>query len=433
MIKSTPTKVLVLGLMLVLATGLLVGKTTVAQQDTLDFWHIQTAETERAIYEKAVELFTEVNPNVNVNISVIQNDPYKDKLKVAMGANDAPDIWTSWGGGVLKEYVDGGKVADLTELLHETGHIDKFPEATLKPVTFDGKIYGVPVETLAGVVVWYNESLFEEYDLEVPETWAELEEVAKTLKANGITPFSLANKSAWPGTEWYEYLVLRLAGYDKVVKTLNNEPGHSMTDEPFVEAGRLIQDFIDKGFFNKGYSSLSYDRGGSRRLLYANQAAMEVMGSWEYGVALSENPEWTEENMFLFPFPMIEGGEGDSSSLIGSPGQNYLHIARSTENKEAAFDVIRKFANEEVLKQKIEIGHVPPVKDVEHLFEDRVVKETYKLFTGAKNIILYWDQLLAPTLAETHKDLCTQLLNLSITPQQYGERMEKAIEEYYEE
>ncbi|MFP4646769.1 MAG: extracellular solute-binding protein [Candidatus Acetothermia bacterium] len=422
-------------LTVLLAISLVVGMFSFVPiaQEELDFWHIQNAESERELYEDAVELFEEENPDVNVDITVIENDPYKDKLKVAMGADNPPDIWTSWGGGVLKEYVDGGKVADLTELMNETGHIDNYPGATLNPVTFDGKIYGVPTETLAGAVVWYNETIFEEYDLEVPETWSELEEVANTLKENGITPFSLANKSSWPGTEWYEYLVLRLAGYEKIVKTLNNESGHSMTDEPFVEAGRLIQDFISKDFFNKGYSSLSYDQGGSRRLLYANQAAMEVMGSWEYAEAKSENPEWTEENMFLFTFPMVEGGEGDPSSIIGSPGQNYLHVSKDVENKEAAFDVLRKFADEGIIEQKVEIGHVPPVKGVEHLFEDRVIKETYNLFSGAENIILYWDQLLAPTLTETHKDLCTQLLNLSITPEQYGKRMEEAIEEYYEE
>ncbi len=428
-------KITIMGLLLVFLVSLLsIGPALAQKKIELTFWNI-AVENERAVYEQAIERFEEDNPNVNVKMTSLQNDPYKDKLKVAAGAGNLPDIWKSWGGGILQQYVDANKVADITGLLNETGFIETFPSSTFDLVTYDDNIYGIPYGGLAGVVVWYNEAIFEEYDIEVPETWAELESVAKKLSSRGVIPFVLANKSSWPGTEWYEYLVLRLAGKDKIVKTLENQEGHSMTDEPFVKAGRMIQDFIKKGYFNKGYSSLSYDLGGSRRLLYSGLAAMEVMGSWEYSVALGENEDWAKEKMGFFNFPMVEGGEGDPSSLVGSAGQDYLHITQglSQEKKEAAFELLQYIMDEESLQEWVDIGTVVPVKGAKDMFDDPMLADLYSLFSSAKNVQQYWDQALPPALAEEHKTQCTLLLNLDITPEQYGKRMEKAIEKYYED
>ncbi|HWO61551.1 MAG TPA: sugar ABC transporter substrate-binding protein, partial [Umezawaea sp.] len=47
------------------------------------------------------------------------NDPYKQKLRVAIGSPNAPDVFFNWGGGNLKEYVDADKIVDLTPTLDE--------------------------------------------------------------------------------------------------------------------------------------------------------------------------------------------------------------------------------------------------------------------------------------------------------------------------
>ena len=116
----------------------------------------------------------------------IINDEYKTKLMIAMGAGDEPDIFLSWGGGPLLEYVRAGKVWDMTEALNETGLIDNFMDVSLGPVKFDGGIYGVPLNNVVGAAIFYRTDIFERLGLEITTTMEELYEVAEVLKANNI-------------------------------------------------------------------------------------------------------------------------------------------------------------------------------------------------------------------------------------------------------
>ena len=43
---------------------------------------------------------------------------------------------------------------------------DRFVPASLSNVTFDDKIWGVPVENSAIAVIWYNKAIFEELGLD---------------------------------------------------------------------------------------------------------------------------------------------------------------------------------------------------------------------------------------------------------------------------
>lgn len=106
----------------------------------------------------------------------------------------------SWGGGPLYQYVQAEQVVDLTERMNQDNYKDSFVDASFSSVTFDDKIYGVPVENTAVALVFYNKAIFEEYGLEPPQTYEELLNVVDTLTAAGIAPFALANKTKWPGS-----------------------------------------------------------------------------------------------------------------------------------------------------------------------------------------------------------------------------------------
>ena len=53
--------------------------------------------------------------NVKIKITVLENEAFKQKLTTNMQAGKPPDIFHSWGGGVLKEQADAGLVKDITK------------------------------------------------------------------------------------------------------------------------------------------------------------------------------------------------------------------------------------------------------------------------------------------------------------------------------
>ena len=87
---------------------------------TLDFWHIQTNPQTKQVTEEAVGRFEAAGDNVTVAVTPIKNDPFKQKLAQAMASGSVPDVFHTWGGGVLKSYVETGHVADAVSYTHLT-------------------------------------------------------------------------------------------------------------------------------------------------------------------------------------------------------------------------------------------------------------------------------------------------------------------------
>lgn len=57
-------------------------------------------------------------------------------------------------------------------------------------VTYDGGVYGTPADTSNAAGVIYNTKVFEELNLEIPQTWDEFLACCETIKAAGITPIA---------------------------------------------------------------------------------------------------------------------------------------------------------------------------------------------------------------------------------------------------
>ncbi len=423
-------------LLLVLVAALVLGGGALAsaqEQKTITFWHIQNTGDGPMLLQQAADRFMADNPDVTVEVVPMQNDPYKTRIRTALGAGDPPCIFLSWGGGPLYEYVQAGHVIDLTDYMNEDNYAaERFVPASLSNVTFDGKIYGVPVENTAVAVIFYNKAIFEKYDLEPPTTWDELLEVSQTLIDNGVKPFALANLTKWTSSMYYMYLVDRLAG-PELFASAANRTGGSFTDPAFVQAGEMIQQLVEMGAFNEGFNGLDYDTGQGRMLIYAEEAAMELMGSWEIGNFLSENPDFYENNLGILPFPAVEGGKGDPSNVVGTVGDNYYHISSTCEYPDEAFELLKYVIDDESVALRIESGRVPPVQGVAEMIEEPILQQVVEIVENANSVQLWYDQYLPPELGEVHKDVMQALFGLEITPEEAAQMHEDAVAEFYGE
>ncbi len=304
----------------VFKTSVLVGLTALVfsplaglaqEKKTLVEWDIQTTAGAAKLLDEAAQRFEKANPEYKVDMSHLQNDAYKTKLKIAFGANQPPCVFISWGGGPLREYVKAGQVLDLSNYLNKAPEYkDRFAPAGFKSVTINDKIYGVPAENTAMAVMFYNKEIFAKHKLTPPKTWDEFMKVIEVLKANKIAPLALANKSKWPGSMYFVYLADRIGGPEVFQKAANRTG--SFADPVFVEAGQKLQELVKAGAFAQGFNGLDYDLGTSRRLLYSGKAAMELMGTWEAATIRNENPAFYEKLDF-FPFPQRARRQGRSS------------------------------------------------------------------------------------------------------------------------
>ncbi|MCP4399485.1 MAG: extracellular solute-binding protein, partial [bacterium] len=336
-------------------------------------------------------------------------------------------IFQSWGGGPLKEYIDGGMVEPVPEAVLDAVK-DTFIPASFDPVTFDGDVYGLPSGGLTGVYFWYRKDLFEENGVSVPTTWSELLEVCETLKTNGVIPFALANKNKWTGSFYYMYLADRLGGKELFQNALYRKDGVTFEDPDYIKAGEMIQDLVKKGYFPEGVNGLDEDLSQASALLYTKKAGMYLMGTWFMSGANKNYPDMMDQLNF-FNFPAVEGGKGDPSNLIGSPGQDYSCVSSTSENMDTAFEFLKtEVMNEAWIQSMVGQGLVPPVKGAAELISDPMQKKIAESFEAAGGVQVYYDQFMPPAMGEVHKNTVQALFGLEMSPEDVSKAHEEAIQ-----
>ncbi|MTI59682.1 MAG: extracellular solute-binding protein [Firmicutes bacterium] len=416
-------------IVLTFAVCLMVSGFVLAKDITITLWDIRTeADFVTPVLKDAIARFEADNPGVTIKHEPIGNDNYKTRIRTAMAANNEPDIFMTWGSSSLKMYVDEGKVLDLTPYLTDKW-LDRFVPAGLDIGKFDGKYYGLPVTSMNAALVFYRKDMFEEYGLEIPETYEDLLDIIDTLKANNIIPFTLANKTRWTGSMYFMYLVDRFGGSEAFKNALNRTG--AFNDEPFIKAGEVIQDFVKMGALPDGVNGMDEDTAQSRALIYADRAAMYLMGSWANGSFADENPA-VNENIDFFNFPAMKNG-GDPSNLIGTPGDNYYSVAKSAGNKELAVEFLKYLTDEEMAAGLVEIGNIPPFNGVSELIKQDRQRRIYETLQKANHIQLWYDQALPLELAEVHLNTTQALFGLQMTPEEAADAMEAAAQDYFDE
>src|SRR5689334_3609776 len=106
---------------------------------TINWWHISTTDPLLTAWKNLANQYMQAHPNVTIKITVIENDPFKTKLNTAMQAGTPPDIFQSWGGGVLQQYAKAGLMKDITPDLKSGGWGDSFGQAALNLYSYNGK------------------------------------------------------------------------------------------------------------------------------------------------------------------------------------------------------------------------------------------------------------------------------------------------------
>ncbi|MBX6763814.1 MAG: extracellular solute-binding protein [Rubrobacteraceae bacterium] len=394
---------------------------------SVTIWDISTGDQQKLI-KNTVARFDSTHKDISVSVQFFQNDPYKNKLRTAMGAGNPPDIFFGWGGGILKSYVDAGKVYALPQ-----GSIDtnKFFPSVMRPVTFNGKVYGVPMLGTQPVLFYYNKEIFGKYNLKPPKTWSELLSIVKTLSQKGITPISLAGQNKWPDLMYEEYLVNRIGGPKPFQNVLDKKP-KAWSDPAFIKANTMIQQLVSMKAFPSNFASLNYDTGQSTQLLYTGKAAMQLMGAWDYQAILSNAPQFIKSGKLgWFPFPKVEGGKGNPQNVAGNL-TNYYSVTQASKAKKAATTFLDKgIMNDYEINGLIKIGLVPPVKGIQSKLKQQKDSDwllfVYDLAQNAPYYDLSWDQALPARAAQALLTNLDLLFLKKITPQQFSKNMNKAM------
>jgi raffinose/stachyose/melibiose transport system substrate-binding protein len=390
-----------------------------AEPVTITWWHIQTEEHQVALWQGLADEYMAAHPNVTVEITALENEAFKTKLTTVMQSNDPPDIFQSWGGGVMNEYAEAGLLKDITADLAADGWGDTFAAGALGLYAYNGVNYGVPRD--AGIVgFWYNTDLFTQAGIDAPPaTWDELVADIQLLKDAGITPIAVGAGDKWPGAFWWEYLAVRVGG--KAAFDAAYSRTGAFTDEPFVQAGVLLQELVAMDAFQPGFLAATW---GDEAIAMANgNAAMDLMGQWAPGAFRENSADGTglDGKLGWFPFPAIEGGAGGDFDSLG--GGNGFVVGINAEPE--AVDFLKFISSVDSQTAQAEIGmSVPVVAGAEVGLTDAMLLKVQAGLAQADYFQLYYDQYLPPAVGSVVNDSVAGLFANTLTPEQAAQAID---------
>ena len=117
---------------------------------------------------------------VDVNFKLVQG-----ALMTAIVSGIGPDVSIFNGTGECINFAIRDAVYPLSDFEGFDEAVSQFGEFTFVPLTFDGKVYGMP-EQMSFPVLFYRKDVFDEMGFEVPNTWDDVYQLLFELQKNNM-------------------------------------------------------------------------------------------------------------------------------------------------------------------------------------------------------------------------------------------------------
>jgi alpha-glucoside transport system substrate-binding protein len=269
------------------------------------------AGEEQESFQAVIDGFEEKYPNVSVRYTS-GGDNLAPLLSTAVEGGNPPDIAAIGQPGLMADFAGQNAIKPMDDLREQI--VDAFGEDVADAGAVDGTQYGLMYKGANKSTIWYNVATFEEAGVEPPESWDDLTQARDTIKAAGITPYSVGVDVGWPITDIFENIYIRSAGPEKYDQLAKHEI--PWTDQSVKDALTLMQDVVGQGDNMAGGTdgALQTEMPDSVAKVFRDdpQASMVILGDFAPGQ--TETTLEPETGFNVFTFPSIEGSE---PSVVG--------------------------------------------------------------------------------------------------------------------
>ncbi|HCT89926.1 MAG TPA: sugar ABC transporter substrate-binding protein [Lachnospiraceae bacterium] len=336
-----------------------------------------------------VAKFQEENPDIELEDVSISDENSRDTLfKTSVASGDPIEVFNFLGYAANLDYVSNGVVTDISSLIEEDpAWTEKYIDALFAPVDYSAYgvegTYGLPTAPY-GVCCFYNKAIFDELNMELPETWEAIEAAAPKLIEAGYIPMAFGAKDNYRAGHFLTALSMKYYG-DQLKNDLiaGDKAWNGAETLGLIEK---MQAWQEAGIF--GDNNLAYDANGELAKLENKEAAIIFSGSWniatinEFANAgdivckgfpyFEEKPEFKDEWM---------GGPDDFMAISSKPGD---------PDYDATVRVLKYFTSQEYYEGMYEAqsgAGTYPVKFDETIEADALTTQFNEYYNKATNMI----------------------------------------------
>ncbi|HEY2298151.1 MAG TPA: ABC transporter substrate-binding protein [Jatrophihabitans sp.] len=268
-----------------------------------------------------------------VTVNTVSHNDFQEKINSYLqGSPD--DAFTWFAGYRMRYYAAKGLVAPLDDVWDKLG-ADNFGKGIQAASTGDdGKKYFVPNYNYPWAI-FYRKSLWQQKGYQVPTTWDDLKTLCAQMKKDGLIPISFGDKDGWPAMGTFDYLNMRLNGYQFHIDLMaHKESWDSKQVKDVFDTWKSVLQYQDPG-------ALGLTWEDSAQKLAQKKAGMYLLGSF---VTQQFTDPKIKADVDFFEFPSLT--EANGQDALEAPIDGFMLSTKGGSNQ-AAKDMLAYFGSPE--------------------------------------------------------------------------------------
>ena len=270
----------------------------------------------------AIDQF-EQNTGATVDVNTVDHNTYQEQINNYLQANPG-DVFAWFAGFRMQFFAERGLASPIPEVWDEIG--DNYSDAFRQASTADGEPYFVPFFNYPWAF-FYRRSVFDENGYEPPATLDELVSLSEQMQEDGLTPIAFADRDGWPAMGTFDYLNLRINGYDYHTALMAGE--ESWDSEQVREVFTTWRDLLPYH---------QEDALGRTWQEAAQTVAEKQSGMYLLGLFVGQQFQGeAADDLDFFPFPEVNPEFG--TDTVEAPIDGWM-MSAEPDNPEAARELL---------------------------------------------------------------------------------------------
>ncbi|WP_349428851.1 extracellular solute-binding protein [Microbacterium sp. LWS13-1.2] len=378
-----------------------------ATEGTINWWSWTPTND---VAEQEIAAFNEEYPDIEVIYKKVPIEDYAASLKPALASNDGPDVYTVYNSGAFGAEAFAPFATDLTPAVEQMLGEDwesKVYDGGVKAYTIDDRLVAAQYAKAGAGMMWINQGMFDQYDLEPPTTLEEWVSVCETFRENGLGCFREGMASSGFAADTLHSIM------DSVKPGVWTDAlsGDGKWSDPAVaESLEILRTLSEEGILDEGAVGIEQYPDVNNAFL-TGKVPMVQMGTWyqqnaslptltaalEGAGVSSETPVIT---IMPMPFPDV-AGKGNPPTLFAD-----VDAGNSVNAKSKNLNAATTFA--------VWLGHSEAGQ--------QVVTNSLDSFATLDGIVPQWDEieLVAPELQRPALEEITTHLDQATDSRSFG-------------
>jgi len=337
-------------------------------------------------YEQVFANFQKAS-GITPKVNTVDHNTYQEQINnYLQGRPD--DVWMWFAGYRMQFFAQRGLAGPVTDVWQKVG--GNFTEALKQASTgLDGQQYFIPFYYYPWAV-FYRKSVFEEKGYQPATTLDELVALAKQMQGDKLTPIAFADKDGWPAMGTFDYLNMRINGYDFHISLMGGN--ESWTDPKVAKVFDTWRELLP--YHQQGSLGRTWQEAG--QALQQKKAGMYLLGMF----VGQQFPEADRDDLDFFAFPEIDPAIGTDS--VEAPIDGFM-LAKSPREEANAKQLLEYLAGTEAVSTylKSDPNNIAANTKADTSSYNALQKKAVELIGSAAHISQFLDRDTRPDFAST--------------------------------